>query len=190
MALEMKYGDYVKGGWDLVKPNLVTSIVATLCMCIPFVGIQVMINYLKGIKEAKNSGKAIEIGSLFDFANVVNNIVAFLSWFYAIIFGRMNEGMRNTSAWLFRYELQTYAYIFLLKRMKRAYRADRDKADRRRTDLDTEGVEESPPSSDRMSNSVTTLAWRSAAAARASRSIRARCSTSASSSAGNTLSAT
>jgi len=41
------------------------------------------------------------------------------------------------------------AYIFLLKRMKRAYRADRDKADRRRTDLDTEGVEESPPSSDR-----------------------------------------
>jgi len=45
---------------------------------------------------------------------IVNNIVAFLSWFYAIIFGRMNEGMRNTSAWLFRYELQTYAYIFLL----------------------------------------------------------------------------
>jgi uncharacterized membrane protein len=72
----MKYGDYVKGGWDLVKPNLVPSIVATLCMCIPFVGIQVMINYLKGIKEAKNSGKAIEIGSLFDFSNVVNNIVA------------------------------------------------------------------------------------------------------------------
>ena len=45
---------------------------------------------------------------------IVNNIVAFLSWFYAIIFGRMHEGMRNTSAWLFRYELQTYAYIFLL----------------------------------------------------------------------------
>jgi Domain of unknown function (DUF4389) len=45
---------------------------------------------------------------------IVNNIVAFLSWFYAVIFGRMNEGMRNTSAWLFRYELQTYAYVFLL----------------------------------------------------------------------------
>ena len=26
----------------------------------------------------------------------------------------MNEGMRNTSAWLFKYELQTYAYIYLL----------------------------------------------------------------------------
>lgn len=45
---------------------------------------------------------------------IVNNIIAFLSWFYAIIFGRMNEGMQNTSAWLFRYELQTYGYIFLL----------------------------------------------------------------------------
>ena len=45
---------------------------------------------------------------------IVNNIIAFLSWFYAIIFGRMNEGMRDISAWLFRYELQTYAYIFLL----------------------------------------------------------------------------
>ena len=45
---------------------------------------------------------------------LVNNIVAFLGWFYCLIFGRMNEGMRNLSAWLFRYELQTYAYIFLL----------------------------------------------------------------------------
>jgi ABC-type multidrug transport system fused ATPase/permease subunit len=45
---------------------------------------------------------------------LVNNIVALLGWFYALIFGRMNEGMRNISAWLFRYEVQTYAYIFLL----------------------------------------------------------------------------
>jgi hypothetical protein len=45
---------------------------------------------------------------------LVNNIIAFLSWFYALFTGRMNEGMRNTSAWLFRYELQTYAYVFLL----------------------------------------------------------------------------
>ena len=40
--------------------------------------------------------------------------MAFLGWFYSLIFGRMHEGMRNLSAWLFRYELQTYAYIFLL----------------------------------------------------------------------------
>jgi hypothetical protein len=26
----------------------------------------------------------------------------------------MNEGMRDTSAWLFKYELQTDAYVYLL----------------------------------------------------------------------------
>ena len=45
---------------------------------------------------------------------IVNNLIAFLGWFYCLIFGRMNEGMRNTSAWLFKYELQTYAYMYLL----------------------------------------------------------------------------
>jgi hypothetical protein len=42
---------------------------------------------------------------------IVNNLIAFLSWFYALFAGRMNEGMRNTSAWLFRYEVQTYAFL-------------------------------------------------------------------------------
>ena len=45
---------------------------------------------------------------------IVNNLIAFLGWFYCLIFGRMHEGMRNTSAWLFKYELQTYAYMYLL----------------------------------------------------------------------------
>jgi len=45
---------------------------------------------------------------------LVNNVVALLSWFYALIFGRINEGMRNISVWLYRYEVQTYAYVFLL----------------------------------------------------------------------------
>ena len=45
---------------------------------------------------------------------LVNNVIAFLSWFYALFTGRVSEGMRNTSTWLFRYEVQTYAYIFLL----------------------------------------------------------------------------
>jgi hypothetical protein len=44
----------------------------------------------------------------------VNQIVALLSWFYCLAMGNMNKGMRDISAWLFRYELQTYAYIFLL----------------------------------------------------------------------------
>jgi uncharacterized membrane protein len=76
MAVEMKYGDYIKGGVDIFKANLVPSLVATLCMCIPIVGMQVQINYLKAVKEAKNNGKPIEIGAMFDFSNVVNNIVA------------------------------------------------------------------------------------------------------------------
>ena len=45
---------------------------------------------------------------------IVNQLVAFLGWFYCLILGRMNEGMRNISAWLLRYEVQTWAYLFLL----------------------------------------------------------------------------
>jgi Domain of unknown function (DUF4389) len=44
----------------------------------------------------------------------VNQIVAFLGWFYALATGRMNEGMRNISAWLLRFEIQTNAYLMLL----------------------------------------------------------------------------
>jgi hypothetical protein len=44
----------------------------------------------------------------------VNQIVAFLGWFYCLALGQMNEGMRNISAWLLRYEVQTYAYLMLL----------------------------------------------------------------------------
>jgi ABC-type multidrug transport system fused ATPase/permease subunit len=44
----------------------------------------------------------------------VNQIVALLGWFYALATGRMNEGMRNISAWLLRYETQTWGYAFLL----------------------------------------------------------------------------
>ena len=45
---------------------------------------------------------------------LVNQIVAFLAWFYCLALGRMHEGMRNISAWLLRYEVQTYAYLMLL----------------------------------------------------------------------------
>jgi Domain of unknown function (DUF4389) len=45
---------------------------------------------------------------------LVNQIVAFLGWFYCLFTGRMHEGMRNISSWLLRYEVQTYAYLFLL----------------------------------------------------------------------------
>jgi Domain of unknown function (DUF4389) len=44
----------------------------------------------------------------------VNEVVAFLAWFYCLVVGQMHEGMRNVSAWLLRYEVQTYAYLLLL----------------------------------------------------------------------------
>lgn len=45
---------------------------------------------------------------------IVNQLVAFLGWFYCLATGRMHEGMRDLSAWMLRYELQTYAYAGLL----------------------------------------------------------------------------
>ncbi|MDX6412753.1 MAG: hypothetical protein QOH23_163, partial [Gaiellaceae bacterium] len=44
----------------------------------------------------------------------VNSIIALLGWFYSLATGRMNQGMRDISAWLLRYEIQTFAYVFLL----------------------------------------------------------------------------
>ena len=57
---------------------------------------------------------AIPAMLLFYVFRSVNSIVAILSWFYILVTGRMNEGMRNLSAWLLRYEIQTYAYLMLL----------------------------------------------------------------------------
>ena len=41
-------------------------------------------------------------------------IVAFLGWWYALVTGRMPEGMRNLGASCLRYTAQTYAYLMLL----------------------------------------------------------------------------
>ena len=43
----------------------------------------------------------------------VNQLIAVLMWFYTLITGQMNRGMRDLSAWLLRYELQAGAYIWL-----------------------------------------------------------------------------
>jgi hypothetical protein len=45
---------------------------------------------------------------------IVNQVVALLGWFYCLIMGRMNEGMRDISAWMLGFEMQTYAYAMLL----------------------------------------------------------------------------
>ena len=46
--------------------------------------------------------------------SMVNRMVAFLGWFYCLFTGHMHEGMRDISAWLLRYETQTWAYVLLL----------------------------------------------------------------------------
>ena len=45
---------------------------------------------------------------------VVNQVVALLGWFYSLAMGRMHQGLRDISAWLLRYETQTWAYVLLL----------------------------------------------------------------------------
>jgi hypothetical protein len=45
---------------------------------------------------------------------LVNQVIAFLGWFYCLALGRMSRGMRDLSAWMLRYEFQTYGYMLLL----------------------------------------------------------------------------
>ena len=45
---------------------------------------------------------------------VVNQLLAFLGWFYCLFAGHMHQGMRDLSLWMVRYEFQTYAYLLLL----------------------------------------------------------------------------
>jgi hypothetical protein len=41
-------------------------------------------------------------------------VVGFLGWWYALVTGRMSDGLRNLGAACLRYSAQTYAYFFLL----------------------------------------------------------------------------
>jgi hypothetical protein len=45
---------------------------------------------------------------------LVNRVVAIVGWFYCLAMGQMNGGMRDLSAWLLQYEVQTMAYVMLL----------------------------------------------------------------------------
>ncbi|HEY8703950.1 MAG TPA: DUF4389 domain-containing protein [Gaiellaceae bacterium] len=44
----------------------------------------------------------------------VNEVVAFVGWFYCLATGHMHQGMRDISAWMLRYEMQAYGYVFLV----------------------------------------------------------------------------
>jgi hypothetical protein len=45
---------------------------------------------------------------------IVNRVIALVGWFYCLALGRMSLGMRDLSAWLLRYEVQTMGYSMLL----------------------------------------------------------------------------
>ena len=44
----------------------------------------------------------------------VLEIVGILAWFYALVTGRANDGMRNLQAYCLRYQAQTWGYVLLL----------------------------------------------------------------------------
>jgi hypothetical protein len=78
MAVQMRYGDYIKGGLDIVKANIVPSIVLVLLMGLPIISLGGpiwIVNYLAAVKRAKHEGKPIEIGDLFNFENAVDKWV-------------------------------------------------------------------------------------------------------------------
>ncbi len=45
---------------------------------------------------------------------VVAQVLAFVGWFVCLALGRMPLGMRDLLAYCLRYQIQTYAYVFLL----------------------------------------------------------------------------
>jgi hypothetical protein len=57
---------------------------------------------------------ALPAGILTAVFRTVNSLLAIFGWFYSLFLGRMHEGMRNLSAWMLGYEVQTYGYVFLL----------------------------------------------------------------------------
>lgn len=75
MAVEMKFGDYVKGGVEVFTKNVVPCIVFWVVLLIPVVGWVAAVNYMAAVKAFKTEQKPIDIGALFDFGGLVDKIV-------------------------------------------------------------------------------------------------------------------
>ncbi len=80
MAVENKYGDWIKAGWEHTKADLVPWALATLVASLAgicfIIAPQVGANYLKMVREYKNNGTKPEIGKLFVFDNLVQYLIA------------------------------------------------------------------------------------------------------------------
>ena len=87
MAESKSAVDYIKGGWGIVQPNLVPSIVAVIAGGIPILGCVVICNYYAQALKAKREGTPIDMGALFNFDNAVNQIVGPLVVFILVMLG-------------------------------------------------------------------------------------------------------
>jgi len=72
--------DHIKAGWETVQPNLVGWIIYTVVfgvvVSVTFgLGAILGINFVRGAKAAVDSGGAPEIGALFNFDNIVQDII-------------------------------------------------------------------------------------------------------------------
>jgi hypothetical protein len=54
---------------------------------------------------------ALILASVF---RTLNQVLAFVSWFYALATGHISEGIRSLGAYCLRYEQQTYGYLLLV----------------------------------------------------------------------------
>jgi len=75
MAVQMRYGDYVKEGFEVVKANIAPSAVLVLLMGMPIISLAgpiFLVNYMAAVKSARTEGKPIEIGALFNFENALD----------------------------------------------------------------------------------------------------------------------
>jgi hypothetical protein len=53
---------------------------------------------------------ALILASVF---RTLNQVLAFVSWFYALATGHISDGIRSLGAYCLRYEQQTYGYVLL-----------------------------------------------------------------------------
>ena len=75
--------DHIKAGWETVQPNLVGWIIYTVVfgVVVSFtfgLGAILGINFIRGAKSAIDEGTAPEIGGLFNFDNIVQDLITMI----------------------------------------------------------------------------------------------------------------
>jgi hypothetical protein len=67
-----KHADYIKGGLNTFKSNMIPGIAAGILGLIPIIGSSVIVNYLRALKEKRTPA----IGELLKMDNLVGNFIA------------------------------------------------------------------------------------------------------------------